>query len=293
MSSAVFIFTFTFTFNAFVDMLASSLITLSFLALPFTLVASQSSSSNNTQLGIAVIEANFENAGIVPSLLAQFDPTALLTVSFANGDLTPGQNLSQSDVQPTPTITVTAGNSSVQLGPHFTLAMVDADVVGTDQSQGQTRHWLVNNVTLSSSSPAALDFSSAKNITNYAGPAPPAGSGPHRYVILLYTQPDSFTPPANLSTTTGVAKFDFPQYVQSTGLIGPVAGFYFQVEQGVATVSLSSTSAVVVSTLAAAQSNPPASATSASVSPTKSNGSKKRAAPAVFWLTALLGGLIL
>ena len=89
-------FIFIFTFNAFVDMLASRLITLSFLALPFTLVVSQTSSSNNTQLGIAVIEANFENAGIVPSLLAQFDPTALLTVSFVNGDLTPGQNLSQS-----------------------------------------------------------------------------------------------------------------------------------------------------------------------------------------------------
>src|ERR1700761_5552930 len=84
-----------FTFNTCVDMLASSLITLSFLTVPFTLVASQSSTSNNTQLGIQVIEANFENAGIVPSLLTQFDPTALLTVSFANGDLTPGQNLSQ------------------------------------------------------------------------------------------------------------------------------------------------------------------------------------------------------
>jgi len=274
-------------------MLASSLITLSFLTLPFTLVVSQTSTSNNTQLGIEVIEANFENAGIVPSLLAQFDPTALLTVSFADGDLTPGQNLSQTEVQNAPTITVTTAGSSGQLGPRFTLAMVDADVVGTDESQGQTRHWLVNNVTLSSSSPAALDFSSAKNITNYAGPAPPSGSGPHRYVILLYTQPDSFTPPANLSTTTGVGKFNFPQYVQSTGLTGPVAGFYIQVEQGVATVSLSSTSAVVTSTLAAAQSSSPVSPTSANPSPTKSNGSEKRTAHTIFWLTALLGGLII
>ena len=35
----------------------------------------------------------------------------------------------------------------------------------------------------------------------YAGPAPPSGSGPHRYVGLTYVQPDSFTAPTIASTS--------------------------------------------------------------------------------------------
>lgn len=38
-------------------------------------------------------------------------------------------------------------NASVQLPTTYTLALVDAGPVGTDQSAGQTRHWLVNGAT--------------------------------------------------------------------------------------------------------------------------------------------------
>ena len=48
-----------------------------------------------------------------------------------------------------PNVTIQAANSSVALGSNFTLMMVDADVVGTDENNGQTRHWLVNGVTVS------------------------------------------------------------------------------------------------------------------------------------------------
>ncbi|KZT42102.1 PEBP-like protein, partial [Sistotremastrum suecicum HHB10207 ss-3] len=217
-------------------------------AIPF--VSSQA--SNNTVLELEVVEANFQNAGIVPALLASFNPGALLTVSFAGvGDITPGQNLTIDQVKPTPQIVVTPANGSVSLGSVFTLAMVDAGPVGFDESQGQTRHWLANNVTLDSS----LSFTSAVNITDYASPFPAAGSGSHRYVILLYSQPASFTPPANLSTPgVPVSAYDFNSYVQTTGLGPLVAGNYIQVEQGVSTISVSATSAVETSTLPAAKS---------------------------------------
>ena len=38
----------------------------------------------------------------------------------------------------------------------FTLAMVDAGAVGTDESAGQVRHWLVNNVSLTAPSLGSL-----------------------------------------------------------------------------------------------------------------------------------------
>jgi len=54
-----------------------------------------------------------------------------------------------------PEITVVPANSSVSLAGNFTLVMADADVVGTNESAGQTRHWLVNGVTLKN---GALEF---------------------------------------------------------------------------------------------------------------------------------------
>jgi phosphatidylethanolamine-binding protein len=47
-----------------------------------------------------------------------------------------------------PQISVAPANNSVALKGAFTLVMADADIVGTDETAGQTRHWLVNGVTL-------------------------------------------------------------------------------------------------------------------------------------------------
>ena len=52
------------------------------------------------------------------------------------------------EVAPVPSLSVTPANSTVQLSGNYTLVMADAGPVGTDESQGQTRHWLVNGVTL-------------------------------------------------------------------------------------------------------------------------------------------------
>jgi hypothetical protein len=75
-----------------------------------------------------------------------------------------------------------------------------------------------------------------------------------RYTIVIYTQGTNFTPPQNLSSPVpGVELFDFPGYVKSTNLGPLVAGIYYQVQEGTATVSLPATSSVISSTLPAAQ----------------------------------------
>lgn len=56
------------------------------------------------------------------------------------------------EVAPTPGIAVTPANSTVQFGGNYTLVMADAGPVGTDESAGQTRHWLVNSVTVANGS---------------------------------------------------------------------------------------------------------------------------------------------
>jgi hypothetical protein len=86
--------------------------------------------------------------------LQSFDPSALLTVSFDGvGVISPGQPLSQDQVKSVPTVSVTPANSSITETGNFTLMMVDADKVGTDDTPGVTRHWLVNSVTISGKHP--------------------------------------------------------------------------------------------------------------------------------------------
>lgn len=259
------------------------------------LVAAQ---ANNTELGIEAIEAHFSNAGIVPSLLASFDPVAVLSLSYSGvGDIAPGQQLTKDQVAPTPSLAVTPANSTVQLTGNFTLVMADAGPVGTDESQGQTRHWLVNGVTLTGNSPLNVSTSSGVAITDYAGPAPAQGSGAHRYVILLYTQPDNFTAPDGLDQpNVGVSVFNLADYVKSSNLGPAVAGTYITVEEGAASFTPSSTAPVVTSTLPAAHSTTSGSSTappspSASGSGNQSNGASSALAPLSSILAAAFFGL--
>jgi phosphatidylethanolamine-binding protein len=153
-------------------------------------------------------------------------------------------------------------NSTVTFDGNYTVAMIDPGAVGSDPSNGQTRHWLVNGAKVTDGN---VTFEGATTITEYAGPAPPAGSGPHRYIIVIYAQGDNFTPPQDLSgPVPGVERFSFPDYVQNTNLGPLVAGIYYRAEEGTATVSIPATSSVVSSTLPAAQ--PSSSGTSSGTS---------------------------
>ncbi|KAF8964644.1 hypothetical protein BDZ97DRAFT_875017 [Flammula alnicola] len=46
-------------------------------------------------LDIEAIEAHFTQSALVPDLFTSFDPSALLSLNFAVGDLKPGQLLTQ------------------------------------------------------------------------------------------------------------------------------------------------------------------------------------------------------
>jgi phosphatidylethanolamine-binding protein (PEBP) family uncharacterized protein len=193
---------------------------------------------DNTGLGIAGIETAFKNAQLVPELLPSFSPSALMNITFPGvGLISPGQNLSIQQVATAPGVTITPANSSVPITGNFTLMMVDAFAVGTNESNGQILHWLTNFATLkpiSSASPS-LNVSNTNGgvvVTNYVSPAPPVGTGVHRYTILLFPQPPSFSPPANLSSpNVGIdLYFHLTDYISSSHLGQPIAGMFFEVQ---------------------------------------------------------------
>jgi phosphatidylethanolamine-binding protein (PEBP) family uncharacterized protein len=258
-------------------------------------------STNDTALGIAAIEAHFTNAELVPSLLSSFDPSAVMTVTFSGvGVISPGQNLSVSQVASAPELTITPANSSASFSGNYTLVMADANVVGTNESEGQTRHWLVNSVVLkagnssSGSSASQLNVSTTDGVavTEYAGPAPPEGSGQHRYVILLLPQTSSFSPPSNLSKpNVGVSVFELTDYISTSHLGAPVAAMYFDVQQGTTNVTIPTTSPVITSTL---KTGTPASSTaSSSASAAKQSGTHNAAARSGSSLLAIPASIVI
>ena len=193
--------------------------------------------------GVAAIETHFKNFGIVPDILPSFNPSALMTVTFPGvGPISPGQNLSMEHTVTVPGVSIIPSNSSVSTTGNFTLMMVDAFAVGRNVSNPprQILHWLTNSATLQSgSSPSgnpSLNVSTDGGVvvTNYIPPVPPVGTGPHRFIILLLPQPPSFSPPANLSSPNVGIDFYFhlPDYISSSNLGQPIAGMFFEVQQG-------------------------------------------------------------
>ncbi|CAD6576382.1 MAG: hypothetical protein TREMPRED_001670 [Tremellales sp. Tagirdzhanova-0007] len=231
-------------------------------------LVSAQSTTNASTTDIEDVEANFQAAQLVPELLSTFTPEGTLSISFSGSTITPGQNLTESDVSSYPTLSVMPASNATAFDPTsmYTVMMVDANPVGTDESSTeQTRHWLVNGASLGDSAPYAVNYTGSTPVTNYAGPGPASGSGSHRYVILIYSQPSTFTAPANLSTAgTPLGTFSFSDYVSSSGLGPLIAANYFQVEVGVATATVAATTSVNSATLAGAASTSSASASGAS-----------------------------
>jgi hypothetical protein len=225
-------------------------------------------SAQDAKTGIAAEKAHLTQSGIEPSCIPSFDPQATLDVTFDGtvGSISIGQKITVADTQPTPKLTLAPANSSVTFGSQYTVAMVDCDIVGADAAQ-VTRHWLVNNAKVSSN---AVTTDGVNVITDYGAPLPADGSGSHRYVILVYAQPNGFTPPANPASNSPIEKFSLNDYAKSANLGNPIAANYFQVEQGTASASVSQTQSVVSSTLAPSSSSSSASGSKTGTSSTAS-----------------------
>lgn len=70
---------------------------------------------------------------------------------------------------------------------------------------------------------------------------------------------------------------DFPSYMSAAGFAAPLAGNYFTVEVGTATVSFSSTTAVNPATLSVASATATGTATGTAATATNTGGSKNSA----------------
>lgn len=82
---------------------------------------------------------SFTESQLVPDLLAEFNPSATLEVTFDSTVAAIGQPLTITEVTNQPTVLVTPSSNATAFteGAVFTVAMVDPATVGSDQSGGQ------------------------------------------------------------------------------------------------------------------------------------------------------------
>ncbi|GAA5981386.1 hypothetical protein JCM11641_005302 [Rhodosporidiobolus odoratus] len=241
---------------------------------------------------LALVDAQYKNSGLNDGGNAGFGTdlksAAILSVQYGFGVVENGQAYSVDQVSDAPDVYVTPASDTAawfNSSTAYTLVLADASSLGDPDSRGNYRHFLVNGLTGAAASGSNLTFEpeNGQAITNYAAPGPIEGTGPHRYAFLLFTQPEDFSAPANLSSPgVSPAPWYVSSYVQETGL-QLVAASFFTVEQGTATGSVASTEAVNTATLTAtssgssSSSSGPASsgAPSASATGDNSNSSPK------------------
>lgn len=174
-------------------------------------------------------------AASVPAILAQtpgnFDiQTSLpLDVTVQPGDvsISPSLLVPQKDALKAPTV-LAPGSSSAST---YLILMIDPF--------GPFLHWLQPSLIPTSSSDRTLHKNNASSGSligaEYVYPLPPAGTGAHDYVVLLYSQPsgwqfpqeyEDLNPPASLDLRMG---FDVVDFVEAARLGEPIGANYFRV----------------------------------------------------------------
>ncbi|CEL60409.1 OV-16 antigen OS=Onchocerca volvulus GN=OV16 PE=2 SV=2 [Rhizoctonia solani AG-1 IB] len=184
------------------------------------------------------VQQRFTAEGVVPDVLASFNPTGLLYLTYT-GNLSdgtnakvvlPGTSFARNDTLNTPQFSV----DGVKNGTYI-IAIVDPDAPSrANPTVSQIRHMFATNFVVSDtrSTSAARSMvlqNTTSAISPYFSPNPPVGSGAHRYIALLYAQPDNFD--FSSLNATQFAKFNISRFAASTGLGDPLAGTFLTVEQ--------------------------------------------------------------
>ncbi|CAG2177760.1 unnamed protein product, partial [Oppiella nova] len=158
--------------------------------------------------------------GVVPDVIDSV-PKDKITVKYSSGlEVKFGNELTPTQVKTKPVVDWPADNSS-----HYTLVMTDPDAPSREDPMfGQYKHWLVINI-------PGNDVAKGRTLAEYKGSGPPQGTGLHRYIFLVYKQPDimnSTEATVASDSLTGRPLFKVREFAKTNNLGEPAAVNYFQ-----------------------------------------------------------------
>ncbi|XP_058797813.1 protein D1-like [Phymastichus coffea] len=165
--------------------------------------------------------SKFQSEKIVPTLISTA-PRSFLPVEYNGIQIEFGQELTPTLVKDIPKVTWNVGDSE-----YYTLCMADPDArLSLDVPPFQVLHWLVTNI-------PGNDIDKGDILAEYRGSGPPKGTGLHRYVFLLFKQPEKLQFDEKFiskTTRTGRVNYSVQNFVDKYKLGIPVAGNMYRAE---------------------------------------------------------------
>ncbi|XP_011494669.1 PREDICTED: protein D3-like isoform X2 [Ceratosolen solmsi marchali] len=162
----------------------------------------------------------FEEFEIVPDVIDK-QPPALVKVEYPCGvSVNIGKELTPTQVKDQPTVKWDADNST-----YYTLCMTDPDAPSRKEPKyREWHHWLVTNI-------PGDEVSKGDVLSDYIGSGPPPNTGLHRYVFLVYKQPEKLSFSEKRLTNRsdkGRGNFSIKKFAEKYNLGSPIAGNMYQ-----------------------------------------------------------------
>lgn len=109
--------------------------------------------------------------------------TMCFQITYPSGvEVNLGNELTPTQVKDLPTVEYTADPNKF-----YTLVMTDPDAPSRiEPTYREFKHWVVVNI-------PGNDVVKGENLAEFVGSGPPMGTGLHRYVFLVYEQPQKLT----------------------------------------------------------------------------------------------------
>ncbi|XP_055902815.1 protein D2-like [Eupeodes corollae] len=164
-----------------------------------------------------LVKSKMEEYAVVPDVIDEA-PHEFLEVTYRSdvkADL--GNELTPKQVKYIPDLDWNADENEL-----YTVLMTDPDAPGQLK---EFRHWLVVNI-------PGKNVAKGKIIFDYIGSGPPKGTGLHRYIFLVFKQPniisnDNFVPNTSREGRPGTKARDL---IKEYDLGVPVAGNFFRAQ---------------------------------------------------------------
>ena len=195
------------------------------------------------------VKDSLTKSEVIPTVIHDkaFIPKGFLTIQYDSGkEVTLGNNIRPADSQHVPRIDFTlnlpsdaSSTFNISKEDLFTLVVTDPDApTKGDEKWSEYLHYLAVDVPLntfnaenaSSTDQLSTADLKGKTLWPYLGPAPPAKTGKHRYVFLLFKQTPGVTPEAPKDRPnwgTGIRGAGAAEYAEKYKLTPYAVNFFY------------------------------------------------------------------
>ncbi|KAL5357747.1 phosphatidylethanolamine-binding protein [Aspergillus floccosus] len=141
-------------------------------------------------LAQALSQSGILTPDLQPLLSPDLVPSTALTVQFGEETVSYGNFFRASECKTAPSISFSKETDDPDASRRYTLLLIDPDAPTPDDPKfAYWRHWVVSGLRPADAGDVTA---TATVLTEYLGPGPKDESKPHRYLYLLFREPERF-----------------------------------------------------------------------------------------------------